>query len=110
MKNEYILQAANECLFFSNDALEGYIEHSDKVVSTQFINLASQSLKTAQTLYLQNKFGNQVQEFEDFYHQFNQFCREFLWSLEGTHNIEHAKNFLVELEKCYYVLKTTLHT
>ncbi|MCM0627028.1 hypothetical protein U1P98_22975 [Lysinibacillus irui] len=108
LNKEFLIQSANECLMFSKDALEGYEKHSDKVVSTQFINLASQSIKNAQAYYFQNKDEFKIPEFEYYCYQFNQFSREFLWSLEGNHDFQHPTNFLKELEKMYFDLKHLL--
>lgn len=106
---ELLLQFSYECLFNAEQAIKGFNEFKNLSVSLQFMNQAFQCAKLAQYFYSQNYQRGEIQEFEDFFHQFGILNKEFLGALQENSDLQWSYIELNNLENIFNELKARLN-
>jgi hypothetical protein len=105
---ELLLQFSYECVSNSEQAIRGYNKYKNVAVSLQFMNQAFQCVKFAQYFYLQNYQSGEIQEFEQFFHQFGILNQEFLNRLQTNSDLQWSYIELKNLENIFNELKIRL--
>jgi hypothetical protein len=105
---ELLQQLSYECLLNTEHAVNGYSESENIDISLQFMNQAFQSIKLAQTFYLQTYFHGHFEHFEEFFHQFGILNIEFLTSIETKRGLQWSLIELDNLKRIYGEFKISL--